>query len=85
VIEGVELFACCCPAFEFGEDDYDFIPTRPELIGSQRERSRWTLLMIDVLGKSVLAALLITMLRGMLRVEVLSGLPSDVFFMILIS
>ena len=75
VIEGVELAARCRPAFQVGGDYYDFIPTRPELIGRRRERGRWALVMGDVMGKGVPAGLLMTMLRGMLRAEVLSGLP----------
>ena len=58
-------------------DYYDFIPTRPELIGRRRERGRWAFVMGDVMGKGVPAGLLMTMLRGMLRAEVLSGLPPD--------
>ena len=77
VIEGVELAARCRPAFEVGGDYYDFIPTRPELIGRRRERGRWALVMGDVMGKGVPAGLLMTLLRGMLRAEVLSGLPPD--------
>ncbi|NDD43982.1 MAG: serine/threonine protein phosphatase, partial [Synechococcaceae bacterium WB9_4xB_025] len=77
VIEGVELSARCRPAFQVGGDYYDFIPTRPELIGRRRERGRWALVMGDVMGKGVPAGLLMTMLRGMLRAEVLSGLPPD--------
>ena len=77
VIEGVELAARCRPAFQVGGDYYDFIPTRPELIGRRRERGRWALVMGDVMGKGVPAGLLMTLLRGMLRAEVLSGLPPD--------
>ena len=77
MIEGVELAARCRPAFQVGGDYYDFIPTRPELIGRRRERGRWALVMGDVMGKGVPAGLLMTMLRGMLRAEVLSGLPPD--------
>lgn len=77
VIEGVELAARCRPAFQVGGDYYDFIPTRPELMGRRRERGRWALVMGDVMGKGVPAGLLMTMLRGMLRAEVLSGLPPD--------
>ena len=77
VIEGVDLAARCRPAFQVGGDYYDFIPTRPELIGRRRERGRWALVMGDVMGKGVPAGLLMTMLRGMLRAEVISGLPPD--------
>ncbi len=77
VIEGVDLAACCRPAFQVGGDYYDFMPTRPELNGKRRERGRWALVVGDVMGKGVPAGLLMTMLRGMLRAEVLSGLPPD--------
>ncbi len=77
VIEGVELAARCRPAFQVGGDYYDFMSMRPELIGSSREKSRWAFVIGDVMGKGVPACLLMTMLRGMLRAEVLSGLPPD--------
>ncbi len=77
IIEGVELAACCRPAFEVGGDYYDFIPTRPEFVGPKREKGRWALVIGDVMGKGVPAGLLMTMLRGMLRAEVLTGLSPD--------
>ncbi len=77
VIEGVELAARCRPAFQVGGDYYDFIPTRPQLTGRGREQGRWALVMGDVMGKGVPAGLLMTLLRGMLRAEVLSDLPPD--------
>ena len=77
VIEGVELAARCRPAFQVGGDYYDFIPTRPQLLGRRREQGKWALVMGDVMGKGVPAGLLMTLLRGMLRAEVLSGLPPD--------
>tara|TARA_B100001250_G_scaffold191791_1_gene164856 strand:+ start:1293 stop:2678 length:1386 start_codon:yes stop_codon:yes gene_type:complete len=76
-IEGIELAARCRPAFQVGGDYYDFMPTRPELSGRRRERGRWALVIGDVMGKGIPAGLLMTMLRGMLRAEVLSGLPPD--------
>jgi len=76
-IEGIELAACCRPAFQVGGDYYDFMPTRPELNGRRRERGRWALVIGDVMGKGIPAGLLMTMLRGMLRAEVISGLPPD--------
>jgi sigma-B regulation protein RsbU (phosphoserine phosphatase) len=77
VIEGVELAARCRPAYLVGGDYYDFIPTRPQLQGRSREQGRWALVMGDVMGKGVPASLLMTLLRGMLRAEVLTGLPPD--------
>jgi sigma-B regulation protein RsbU (phosphoserine phosphatase) len=77
VIEGVELAARCRPAFQVGGDYYDFIPTRPQLLGRRREQGRWALVMGDVMGKGVPAGLLMTLMRGMLRAEVLTGLPPD--------
>jgi hypothetical protein len=75
--EGVELAARCRPAYLVGGDYYDFIPTRPQLQGRCREQGRWALVMGDVMGKGVPASLLMTLLRGMLRAEVLTGLPPD--------
>jgi sigma-B regulation protein RsbU (phosphoserine phosphatase) len=77
VIEGVELAARCRPAFQVGGDYYDFIPFRPQASGRSREQGRWALVMGDVMGKGVPAGLLMTLLRGMLRAEVLSDLPPD--------
>ena len=77
VIDGVELAARCRPAYLVGGDYYDFIPTRPQLQGPCREQGRWALVMGDVMGKGVPASLLMSLLRGMLRAEVLSGLPPD--------
>jgi sigma-B regulation protein RsbU (phosphoserine phosphatase) len=75
VIEGVDLAARCRPAFQVGGDYYDFIPTRVESPPRKRDRDRWALVMGDVMGKGVPAGLLMTLLRGMLRAEVLSGQP----------
>jgi sigma-B regulation protein RsbU (phosphoserine phosphatase) len=48
-----------------------------QLLGRRREQGRWALVMGDVMGKGVPAGLLMTLLRGMLRAEVLSGHPPD--------
>jgi sigma-B regulation protein RsbU (phosphoserine phosphatase) len=77
VIEGVDLAARCRPAFEVGGDYYDFIPTRPRLLGRRRERGRWAVVVGDVMGKGVPAGLLMTLLRGMLRAGALSGHAPD--------
>ena len=77
VIEGVDLAARCRPAFQVGGDYYDFIPTRPRQLGRRRERGRWALVVGDVMGKGVPAGLLMTLLRGMLRAEALSGHAPD--------
>jgi len=77
IIEGIELAACCRPAFQVGGDYYDFMPTRPDLAEIAKSRGRWAFVIGDVMGKGVPAGLLMTMLRGMLRAEVLSGLPPD--------
>ncbi len=77
VIHGVDLAARCRPAFQVGGDYYDFMPTRPELTGRTKERGSWALVIGDVMGKGIPAGLLMTMLRGMLRAEVLSGLPPN--------
>jgi sigma-B regulation protein RsbU (phosphoserine phosphatase) len=71
------LAARCRPAFQVGGDYYDFIPTRPQLLGRRREQGRWALVVGDVMGKGVPAGLLMTLLRGMLRAEVLSGHAPD--------
>ena len=77
IIDGVELAACCRPAFKVGGDYYDFMPTRPDLSATAKSGGRWAFVIGDVMGKGVPAGLLMTMLRGMLRAEVLTGLPPD--------
>ncbi len=77
IVEGIDLAACCRPALQVGGDYYDFMSTRPELTGMRRQRGRWSFVIGDVMGKGIPAGLLMTMLRGMLRAEVLSALPPD--------
>ena len=79
VIDGVDLAARCRPAFQVGGDYYDFIhiPSRPSLPERRPSQGPWALVIGDVMGKGVPAGLLMTLLRGMLRAEVLSGLPPD--------
>lgn len=76
-IEGIEMAARCQTASRVGGDYYDFIPTnydqiRPRKSG-RNESGRWSLTIGDVMGKGVPAGLIMTMLRGMLRAEVLNG------------
>ncbi|MDJ0736147.1 MAG: PP2C family protein-serine/threonine phosphatase [Nostocaceae cyanobacterium] len=74
-IAGIALAARCQPANRVGGDYYDFIPTNhnPTQPNSKDnlENSRWTLVIGDVMGKGVPAGLIMTMMRGMLRGEVL--------------
>jgi len=77
IIDGVELAACCRPALQVGGDYYDFMPTRSDLSATAKSSGRWAFVIGDVMGKGVPAGLLMTMLRGMLRAEVLTGLPPD--------
>lgn len=76
-IPGLSLAARCKPANHVGGDYYDFIPTnqnqlKPKLQASP-ENASWGLVIGDVMGKGVPAGLIMTMLRGMLRGEVLHG------------
>jgi sigma-B regulation protein RsbU (phosphoserine phosphatase) len=76
-IEGVELAARCLTANRVGGDYYDFIPANYDQLRHRRQGScqsdRWSLAIGDVMGKGVPAGLIMTMLRGMLRAEVLNG------------
>lgn len=76
-IEGVELAARCQTANRVGGDYYDFVPANYDRIrprkGDRLEASRWSVAIGDVMGKGVPAGLIMTMLRGMLRAEVLNG------------
>ena len=75
-IPGVEIAARCQPANRVGGDYYDFIPTNQNQSKlnpkDKNAASRWGLVIGDVMGKGVPAALIMTMTRGMLRGEVLN-------------
>lgn len=74
-IEGIDLAARCHTANKVGGDYYDFIPTTYHQIrhpdSLQSSLSPWSFAIGDVMGKGVPAGLIMTMLRGMLRAEVL--------------
>ena len=77
VIFGVDLAAHCRPALQLGGDYYDFMSLKTNISQKQRQKARWALVIGDVMGKGIPAGLLMTMLRGMLRAEVMTGLPPD--------
>ena len=76
-IIGLSMAARCQTANRVGGDYYDFIPTRADAPGGRKremsDRDRWAIAIGDVMGKGVPAGLIMTMLRGMLRAEVLNG------------
>ncbi|WP_416666174.1 PP2C family protein-serine/threonine phosphatase [Egbenema bharatensis] len=75
-IDGIELAALCKTANRVGGDYYDFIPANYDQIRKKigkLESKRWSLAIGDVMGKGVPAGLIMTMLRGMLRAEVLNA------------
>lgn len=78
-ISGVSLAARCKPANRVGGDYYDFIHTSHNQIQPHQQIStddgRWGFVIGDVMGKGVPAGLIMTMMRGMLRGEVLHGHP----------
>ena len=76
-IYGVDLAAHCRPALQLGGDYYDFMCLKTNISEKRKEKARWALVIGDVMGKGIPAGLLMTMLRGMLRAEVLTGLPPD--------
>ena len=77
IIDGVDLAAHCRPALQLGGDYYDFMCLKTNISEKRKEKARWALVIGDVMGKGIPAGLLMTMLRGMLRAEVLTGLPPD--------
>jgi len=77
IIYGVDLAAHCRPALQLGGDYYDFMCLKTNIPEKRKEKARWALVIGDVMGKGIPAGLLMTMLRGMLRAEVLTGLPPD--------
>jgi len=77
VIDGVDVAAHCRPALQLGGDYYDFMCLKTNISEKRKEKARWALVIGDVMGKGIPAGLLMTMLRGMLRAEVLTGLPPD--------
>ncbi|MCC5642095.1 PP2C family protein-serine/threonine phosphatase [Nostoc sp. CHAB 5824] len=76
-IPGAVLAARCKPANRVGGDYYDFIATNHKKIQPKSkggtETGCWGLVIGDVMGKGVPAGLIMTMMRGMLRGEVLHG------------
>ncbi len=77
IIFGVDLASHCRPALQLGGDYYDFMSLKTNISEKRKEKGRWALVIGDVMGKGIPAGLLMTMLRGMLRAEVLTGLPPD--------
>jgi len=77
IIHGIDLAAHCRPALQLGGDYYDFMCLKTNISEKRREKSRWAFVIGDVMGKGIPAGLLMTMLRGMLRAEILTGLPPD--------
>ena len=77
IISGVDLAAHCRPALKLGGDYYDFMSLKTNISEKRKEKARWALVIGDVMGKGIPAGLLMTMLRGMLRAEVLTGLPPE--------
>ena len=76
-IYGLDLAAHCRPALQLGGDYYDFMSLKTNISDKRKEKARWALVIGDVMGKGIPAGLLMTMLRGMLRAEVMTGLPPD--------
>lgn len=76
-IEGADVAARCLTANKVGGDYYDFIPTTFDQLrspdSSQSASAPWGFTIGDVMGKGVPAGLIMTMMRGMLRAEVLNG------------
>ena len=77
IIYGVDLAAHCRPALQLGGDYYDFMSLKTNISEKRKEKARWALVIGDVMGKGIPAGLIMTMLRGMLRAEVLTGLPPN--------
>jgi len=77
IIHGIDLAAHCRPALQLGGDYYDFMCLKTNISEKRKEKSRWAFVIGDVMGKGIPAGLLMTMLRGMLRAEALTGLPPD--------
>ncbi len=77
IIHGLDLAAHCRPALQLGGDYYDFMCLKTNISEKRKEKARWAFVIGDVMGKGIPAGLLMTMLRGMLRAEVLTGLPPD--------
>jgi phosphoserine phosphatase RsbU/P len=76
-IEGIDLAARCKTANKVGGDYYDFIPTTYDQLRQPNspasKEKPWNFAIGDVMGKGVPAGLMMTMLRGMLRAEVLNS------------
>ena len=77
IIFGIDLSAHCRPALQLGGDYYDFMSLKTNISEKRKEKGRWALVIGDVMGKGIPAGLLMTMLRGMLRAEVMTGFPPN--------
>jgi len=77
IVNGLDIAAHCRPALQLGGDYYDFMCLKTNISEKRKEKARWAFVIGDVMGKGIPAGLLMTMLRGMLRAEVLTGLPPD--------
>ncbi len=82
-IPSITIAARCKPANRVGGDYYDFIPTNHNQMHStirgDGDSERWAFVIGDVMGKGVPAGLIMTMMRGMLRGEVLhSHTPANI-------
>jgi len=77
IIHGIDMAAHCRPALQLGGDYYDFMCLKTNISEKRKEKARWAFVKGDVKGKGIPAGLLMTMFRGMLRAEVLTGLPPD--------
>jgi sigma-B regulation protein RsbU (phosphoserine phosphatase) len=77
IVNGLDIAAHCRPALQLGGDYYDFMCLKTNISEERKQKARWAFVIGDVMGKGIPAGLLMTMLRGMLRAEVLTGLPPD--------
>ncbi len=69
ILENAEIYGTCSPAREVGGDYYDFFP-----IGEDR----YTLVIGDVTGKGVAAALFMAVCRTLFRVLSIDGTPPEI-------
>jgi len=61
VIYGMDLAAHCRPALQLGGDYYDFMCLKTNISEHRKAKSRWALVIGDVMGKGIPAGLLMTM------------------------
>jgi serine phosphatase RsbU (regulator of sigma subunit)/pSer/pThr/pTyr-binding forkhead associated (FHA) protein len=75
-VAGFRFWECYRPAQEVGGDLYDYIPVEPTMSAGEPS-ARWAIVLGDVAGKGMPAALISASIRPEIRVLARNGVPPD--------